>query len=375
MSYPTRALGVSSHPLICQQQDDQLQAMKILLVDDEPAQVAILRSVLRRAGFNNLTVVQDPREVLSTYEREQPDLMLLDMNMPHLSGLQVMDALRSELAKGDYFPILVLTADARASVKQNALASGARDFLAKPFDSTEVVLRVRNLLETRRYHRALKQQNDALEHEVSERTRQLERSQVEMLVRLARAAEYRDDKSGEHVWRVSQLAAQLASELGLERGRVELIMRAARLHDVGKIAIPDGILMKPSQLTPQEFEVIKTHTTAGAKLLSGGHSPLMKLAEIIALTHHERWDGSGYPQGLKGESIPLEGRILALADAVDALTHDRAHQKACSLEEAVEEVRRQSGKQFDPKLVEALLRLYARGEVGVSVPDVKSTMF
>ncbi len=373
MNYPTKASGVRLADLT--RHEHELTIMKIMIVDDEDAQVVILRSILRRAGFQNLTVLQDPREALAAFDTVQPDLLLLDVNMPHLSGFQLMESLQDRASENMALPILMLTADARATVKQHALAKGARDFLAKPFDSSEVVLRVRNLLETRRVQQALQDQNATLEEQVNERTKALENSQIEMLVRLARAAEYRDDKSGEHVWRVARLSAQLAGEYGLEPDEIELLTRAARLHDVGKIVIPDSILLKPTGLTPEEFEVVKTHTTVGAKLLSGGCSPLMKLAETVALTHHERWDGRGYPCGLRGDAIPLAGRILALADTVDALTHNRVHQQACTLDEAAQEVFRQMGKQFDPVLAAAFLRLFERGEINLSGPSVTATQF
>ena len=346
--------------------DKKLRTMKILIVEDEDAQVMILKTILKREGFNHVTVEQDSRRAAEVFERLQPDLMLLDLNMPYVSGFDILNNLNEQEA--GYFPILVLTADDRVETKKRALASGAKDFLNKPFDSTEVILRVCNLLEARHFHLQLKTHNDTLEQLVSERTRQLEQSQVEMLVRLARTAEYRDDQSGEHVWRVSQLASQIGAEMGLDRHRVDMLLRAARLHDVGKIAIPDGILMKSSRLTNEEFSVIKTHAMVGAQLLSGGQSELMKTAEMIALTHHERWDGKGYPQGLEGEDIPLEGRIMAVADTLDAMTHDRVHQKAASLADAVEEIKKQSGTQFDPKVVEAFLRVYERGEVVISAP-------
>lgn len=346
--------------------DQRLRSMKILIVEDEDAQVMILKTILKREGFTHVTVEQDSRRAAEVYERLQPDLMLLDLNMPHVSGFDILNTLSQQ--KSGYFPILVLTADERVETKKRVLADGAKDFLNKPFDSSEVILRVCNLLEARHFHLQLQEHNDTLEQLVSERTKQLENAQIEMLVRLARTAEYRDDQSGEHVWRVSQLASQVGAELGLARPRVDMLLRAARLHDVGKVAIPDGILMKPSGLTSEEFSVIKTHTTIGAQLLSGGQSELMKTAEMIALSHHERWDGNGYPAGLKGEEIPLEGRIMAVADTLDAMTHDRVHQRAASLADAVEEIKKQSGTQFDPNVVEAFLQVYERGEVVISMP-------
>ena len=263
----------------------------------------------------------------------------------------------------DYFPILMLTADERPELKETALSSGAKDFLNKPVNPVEARLRIRNLLEARYFHQQLKHQNERLEAMVGDRTAKLENAHVEMLIRLAKAAEYRDDDTGEHTWRVARTTAGLAHELGLPRATVDLLLRAARLHDVGKIAIPDGILLKPGRLTDAEYEVVKEHTRAGAELLSGGQSALVQLAETIALTHHERWDGTGYPQGLKAEAIPLEARLLAVADTFDALTHDRIHRKAETPERAVEVIRENAGKQFDPRVVDAFLVLYARGEI------------
>ena len=192
-----------------------------------------------------------------------------------------------------------------------------------------------------------------------------------MLIRLAKASEYRDDESGEHVWRVARTASMLARELGLHKDLVELILRAARLHDVGKIAIPDGILLKPGRLTDAEFEVVKSHTTVGANLLSGGRSELMKMAELITRSHHERWDGGGYPSGLAGNAIPLEGRILAAADTYDVLTHDRPFQRAMAPEAAMAEITKNRGSQFDPTVVDAFVKLFAKGELAdIATPEV-----
>ncbi len=337
--------------------------MNLMIVDDEEANIVILKSILQRAGYTQLTVLRDPREVVKRFGACRPDLLLLDLHMPHLDGFEVMAALGPLISEDEYFPILMLTADVRPETKQRALSSGARDFLNKPFEAEEVRLRIRNLLEARRFHLKLREQNEGLEARVRERTKQLEETHIEMLVRLAKAAEYRDDETGEHVWRVSRTSWLLALELGLPKEQAEELLRAARLHDVGKISIPDGILLKAGKLTLEEFEVVKTHAAVGAQLLSGGRSPLIKMAELIALTHHERWDGTGYPQGLAGEAIPIESRILAVADTFDAVTHNRAHREARGLLEAVEEIRAQRGAQFDPQVVEAFVRLYERGEL------------
>ena len=347
-----------------------LSSLKILLVDDEETILVILKGILQRAGYTQVSTLDDPRRVLERFLEVRPDLLVLDHHMPHKDGLEVIEELRPYLP--DYYPILMLTGDERAELKETALSSGAKDFLIKPINPVEVRLRIRNLLEARYFHQQLQHNNERLEAMVRQRTRELEDAHVEMLIRLAKAAEYRDDDTGEHTWRVARTCALLGQELGLGAEAVDLVLRAARLHDVGKIAIPDGILLKPGLLTEAEFEVVKGHTRAGAELLSGGRSPLMKLAETIALTHHERWDGTGYPQGLAGDAIPIESRLLAVADTFDALTHDRIHRKAVSPERAVTEIRSQRGKQFDPRVVDVFLLLYERGELipdqAVSVP-------
>ncbi|HKI55893.1 MAG TPA: HD domain-containing phosphohydrolase [Trueperaceae bacterium] len=339
----------------------ELTGLKILLVDDEETVLVILKGILQRAGYTRIVTLDDSRHVLEAFMEERPDLLVLDHHMPHKDGLEVIEELRPYLP--DYFPILMLTGDERSELKETALSSGAKDFLIKPVNPVEVRLRIRNLLEARYFHQQLEHNNQRLEDMVRQRTRELEDAHVEMLVRLAKAAEYRDDDTGEHTWRVARACALLAGELGLAPERADLLLRAARLHDVGKITIPDGILLKPGRLSDAEYEVVKQHTRAGAELLSGGRSPLVKLAETIALTHHERWDGGGYPQGLAGDAIPLESRLLAVADTFDALTHDRIHRKAVSPERAVQEITANSGTQFDPRVVDAFLVLVSRGEL------------
>jgi putative two-component system response regulator len=277
--------------------------------------------------------------------------------MPHLHGFEILARLRPEIGETTYLPILVVSADITADAKTRALSQGAKDFLHKPFDLVEVMLRIRNLLETRHLYLELQRQNGVLEARVKERTRELEEAQIEVIDRLARAAEYRDHTTGQHTRRVGELSALLASTLHLPQEEVELIRKAAPLHDVGKISLSDAILLKPGRLSPAEVELNRSHTTMGAELLSGGHFPLLRMAEEIALTHHERWDGKGYPSGLAGEEIPLSGRIVAVADVFDALVHERPYKRAWTPEEAVAEIAAQSGKQFDPKVVSALLSL------------------
>ena len=344
----------------------ELANMRLLVVDDEEANLVILRGMLVRGGYRNVDVLEDARRIEDHVRAAPPDLLLLDHRMPHRTGLEVLEALAPLLPEG--FPVVMVTADDRAEVRHAALALGARDFVGKPFQPVEVLLRVRNLLEAWAARRGLLDENEALEARVRARTEDLERTQVEMLVRLARAAEFRDDESGEHVWRVARTCAQIAAALGEPPDRVEALMRAARLHDVGKIAIPDGILLKPGTLTAAEFDVVKGHCQVGHDLLSGSRSALVQLAAEIALAHHERWDGQGYPRALAGPAIPLAARVLSVADAFDALTHDRAHARAVSPEMAVAEIERGRGTQFDPTVVDAFVGLFEAGELAGDGP-------
>jgi putative two-component system response regulator len=236
--------------------------------------------------------------------------------------------------------------------------------LNRPFDSIEIQLRIQNLLEARFLNLKLQTQNQSLEDAVYERTHELEQAhldlkeaEIEVIARLARAGELHDDDTGQHTQRVSLIASLIAQGLGMEPADVELLRRVAPLHDVGKIGVPDSILLKREKLTVAEFETIKDHCLIGAQMLSGGHAKLVQMAECIALTHHENWDGSGYPQGLSGQDIPLEARILAVADVFDALTHDRPYKTAWTVEAAIEEIRALSGRKFDPEVVEVFLSL------------------
>jgi putative two-component system response regulator len=341
-----------------------IQEARILIVDDQEVNVQLLKRILRRAGYTRLTTTTDSRQVLPIFTSFQPDLILLDLTMPHVTGFEVMEQLRPLIPGEDYLPILVLTADVTAEIKRRALSVGAKDFLTKPLDTIEVLLRIDNLLKTRLLHLQLREQNQLLDEKVRERTLGLEEAQIEILERLAAAAEFRDDETGKHTLRVGQMSSMIAHALDLPAAEVELIRRAAPLHDVGKIGIPDSILLKQGRLTAEEFEVMKRHTTIGARMLANGRSDLTQMAECIALTHHERWDSTGYPGQLQGEEIPLVGRIVSVADVFDALTHERSYKAAWPVEEAVAEIERQSGRQFDPRVAEAFLSLHVQYEHG-----------
>ncbi|MFO7551050.1 MAG: response regulator [Haliea sp.] len=323
---------------------------RILIVDDEPPNLRLLDKMLRSQGFQNLVLVADSREVLNQYQAARPDLVLLDINMPHLDGYQVMEQLK---ALGDPLlpPIVILTAQHGKDFLLRALGGGARDFITKPFDRNELFMRVRNLLDAHMGHRLLHDQKTWLEETVRQRTSELRRTRLEVVQRLGKAAEYRDEETGAHILRMSYCCALLAQEYGWSENQTDLILNASPMHDIGKIGIPDAILLKPGKHDPQEWEIMKTHTTIGASMLDGDDSSLMRMAREIALTHHEKWDGSGYPNGLAGEEIPLSGRIAALADVFDALMSDRPYKKAWTVEAALAHVRDNSGKHFDPDLV------------------------
>ncbi|TMV47004.1 response regulator [Paenibacillus mesophilus] len=340
--------------------DEWIRSAKFLIVDDQEYNVSLLERILSRAGFSNWRSTTDPLLIDSLYDELAPDIVLLDLHMPVMDGFTALKLLRSKVSEQQYLPILVLTADVSSEAKQKALHDGANDFLTKPFDKTEVVLRITNLLKTRYLHLQLHSHNSQLENRVKERTKELEKAKFEILELLGRTSEYRDDMTEQHTQRVGQMSGLIARELGLPESEAELIRLAAPLHDIGKIGIPDQILLKPGRFTDEEFEHMKTHTSIGASILEGSLFPVLQVARVIALTHHERWDGCGYPNGLKGDEIPLAGRIVALADFYDALTHERPYKKAWTTEETVEEIRSRRGTHFDPEIVDLFLNLIDR---------------
>lgn len=333
-----------------------LHDAKILLVDDEPANIVLLEEVLDAAGFTAVRGTTDAQQVVGIYESWQPDLVVLDIHMQPLDGFQIMTELKA--IEQDYLPILVLTGDTSRDVRQRALETGARDFLNKPFSTVEALARIRNMLEVRLLHRELRMHNAMLEARVRERTQELHETRMEIIRRLGRAVEYRDNATGLHVIRMSYFAESLARACGLSERKCDLILHASPMHDIGKIGIPDRILLKPSSLNMEEWEVMRSHTTIGAEMLAGNNSELMQTAYTCALTHHEKWDGSGYPHGLRHEDIPLVGRITAICDVFDALTSTRPYKQPWSVEEAVEEIAKRSGSHFDPVLVSRFLEIF-----------------
>ncbi len=335
---------------------------KLLVVDDEPANVVLLERILGTAGYPHVDTFTDPIEALESFDRVGHDLVCTDLHMPHMNGMELTRAVMARVPADGFLPVIMLTADLSPAAEEEALSSGAQDFVTKPFKASQIRLRVSNLLRTRMLHRALQRHNEQLEEMVLERTIELEAARLDILERLAQAAEYRDYTTGAHTQRVGRLSGLLARQLGLDSALVELVERAAPLHDVGKIGVPDRILLKPGRLSAPEFETMMQHVDVGVHLLSRGQSKLINMAELIALTHHERWDGSGYPRRLRGSEIPLPGQIVAVADVFDTLVSERPYKQAWPLEKAVSEMQRQSGRWFSPALVEALLRVLAANE-------------
>ena len=355
-------------------QEGLMESAKIMIVDDEVFNTKIVRRFLQSAGYKNFVVETDARKVIERCREEKPDVMLLDIIMPELSGLDIL-----RLREGDpvveRVGVIVLSASDDSSVKREALDLGATDFLNKPVDTNELFPRVRNTLMIKNTQDHLENYAEVLEQQVALRTKELQESREQIIHCLARAAEFRDNETGQHVIRVGMYSRIIAEELGYSEEKAHSLELAAQLHDVGKIGIPDAILLNPKRLTQGEFEVMRghcsigktiidpltenetqvyrQHTDMGAGIMEGADSPLLVLASTIAQTHHEKYNGTGYPLGLKGEEIPLEGRIVAVADVYDALSSSRPYKRAFSQEECLEIILRDRGEHFDPACVDA----------------------
>jgi putative two-component system response regulator len=333
---------------------------EILIVDDEPSVVRFLSRALKSAGYKPPQGFTDPLKACAYLDSVDPDLITLDICMPGLDGYGLLEALGQKRSPDTFLPVLAISALDDFEAREKAIKAGAKDFLVKPVDLSEFLLHVYSLLDTRFLERRMKESHLVLEGLVRERTFELGHAHLETIERLGRVAELRDDATGKHTYRVARLSALLAQELHLPSEEVNLVMRAAPLHDVGKVAIEDKVLLKKGSFSPEEREVMREHAHLGAELLSGGRSEIMKVAQEIAASHHERWDGLGYPKGLRGEEIPLPARIVAVADAYDALTQVRPYKEAWSIEVAMAEIELERGTQFDPRIVDALQRLQCR---------------
>jgi putative two-component system response regulator len=321
----------------------------ILAIAGDGGVATVVSQVLGSAGYDQVEPVT-PENALEAVASQRPQLVLIDLNLPDGDGIDLLATLAPWVSADPPLPVILVAPAGAADARRRARAAGAADFLAKPLDPTEILTRVDNVLGAA----ALRRQGGELTHELGQQ-------RIESIERLARLAEYRDDATYEHPQRVGRTAALLAERLGLAPEKAETIRRAAPLHDVGKVGVPDRILLKPGRLTASEFELMKSHTLIGGEILAGSAWPVLQMAEEIALSHHERWDGTGYPDGKSENEIPMSGRIVIVADNFDALTHSRPYAEAWDPERAAEEIRRGANQLFDPDVVEAFGTLDLQG--------------
>ncbi len=334
--------------------DQDIKSASILVVDDEPFNVEILTELLEGHGFSSVTGISSPVKAVELYEKNNFDLILLDINMPELNGFQVLD----EFAKNSreiHPPVIILSALKERETRLKALKLGARDFLDKPFDGEEVIYRISNLLEMHLSQKLLANYNSNLEKYVQERTQKIEKTQFEILSCLSYAAEYRDMDTAHHTIRVGWYSRIIAEQFGFRNEELDLIQHAAPMHDIGKIGVSDTILLKPGKLDKDEFEKMKLHASIGAEILGRSNARIMKYAKTIALSHHEKWNGKGYPHALAGQKIPILGRIVAIADVFDALSMDRPYKDAWPLDKTLKLIKEEAGEHFDPHLVTLFL--------------------
>jgi putative two-component system response regulator len=334
---------------------------EIALVEPDPAASDALKQTLESAGYPRLMTLSDPLQTHRYLQSSEPDLLVVDTDVLRFDAAELIAEITAGLSPDAFLPILALGTPGNPEVSRRSIGAGAKTFLPKPVDPAELDLHVHALLDTRFVHLRLRETKDVLEDLVRRRAYELRQAQQETLELLGRVAELRDDSTGEHTRRVGRLSGQIAQELGLPQDRVRLIAQAAPLHDLGKIAVTDKVLLKEGNLdTDEEQTEMRQHALLGAELLSGAQSDLLRMAREIAASHHERWDGQGYPRGLRGEEIPMAGRIVGVADVFDALVHTRPYKPAWSVIEALAEIKRERGKQFDPRVVDALLRVHAQ---------------
>ncbi len=338
--------------------------MRMLIVDDSRSSLALIGSIVKEAVTASIELCLNPLEALDLCQDHQFDLIIVDHIMPEMDGVAFTAALRSRPAYR-IVPIVMVTSDHDKNVRIEAIKAGATDFLHKPFDPTELQARVANLLALRHAQVELADRAQWLTREVERATAHLLAREEEIIYRLARAIEYRDGDTGEHVSRVAQISQLIGEGIGLSPDRCRMIYLAAPLHDIGKIGIADAILSKPGKLTPEEMAIMREHVSIGARILERGSSELIRTAELIAQSHHEKWDGTGYPDQLSGTDIPIEARIVAIADVFDALCSERPYKAAWPIEKAYAEIIRCSGAHFDPTCVAAFRAKW---------PEISATM-
>ena len=330
----------------------------ILLVDDQPQNLDLLEAHLVPQGYEIIKAASG-EEALMKLAGNQIDLILLDVMMPGMDGFEVTRRIRQDESHR-LLPIVLVTALRETEDRIKGIEAGCDDFLSKPFDKMELLARVRSLLKVKAYNNLLSDYRKELEAEVTKRTEELKQafeiikaSSLETIYRLSMAAEYKDKETGAHIKRVSLYSTAIARRMGLDQDTIETILYAAPMHDVGKIGMPDRILMKPAKLNPEEWEIMKQHTVIGAKILKGSDAEYIRMGETIALYHHEKWDGSGYPNGLNGSDIPVASRIVSVADVFDALTSKRPYKETLPVETAMAIISEGKGSYFDPEVTDA----------------------
>ncbi len=333
---------------------------RILVVDDDDRLRRLLEARLTAMGHEVIMAV-DGEDGLAKAGRDNPDLVLLDVMMPRLDGFEVARRLKGSPLTG-HIPIVMVTALGDVQDRVRALDAGADDFLTKPVDPYELKARVQSLLKVKAFNDLVRHHGEELEAEVARKTedlrtalRKIEAATLDTIYRLARAAEWKDEDTGAHVLRVGHYAAAMARRMGQTSGFVDMLIYAAPMHDIGKIGIPDRILLNPGKLDADEWRIMKTHTELGAAILGGSDSEILRMAASVALSHHEKWDGSGYPRGLKGSDIPLPGRLTAIADVFDALCSRRPYKEPFPVDQALDIIRKGRGQHFDPEIVDVFL--------------------
>jgi len=326
--------------------------MNVLVIDDASVNLRTYEKLLQNITGTKVSAHSDAASGLLWSKTTEPDLVIVDYHMPGMDGLEFITRFRQIEGYAE-IPVVMLTSEREATVRRQAIELGANDFLNKPADPVEFVARVRNLLSLRDSRKKLAHRAERLADEVKAATAEIARREQETIHRLTRASEFRDNDTGMHIVRMGRYSAILARALGLSADQQDLLLLAAPMHDVGKVATPDHILLKKGPLSPDEWDIMKQHTLAGYEILKDSKSPLLQQAAEIAVSHHEKWDGSGYPHALYGKYIPISGRICAVADVFDALTSVRPYKPAWPIEKAVVHLHQNSGSHFDPDVVSA----------------------